>query len=331
MIGLTLSTRFEVKAAPDDIVRTISFKTAYGTSVSKETITISRQSLSYWESAAHNPATLEYPNGNIVLDFSQYVDTKSVEKISVSIASVAQLGEEDVADTVLSFAQNVGYVQNDYTSDNTLYPLETLATGGVCDDLSVLYASMMIAIGFKVIFIWYAKITDLGGSEIGHVNVGIHLAEPPEHSSEGVSYFTYKGLDYYVAETTSNAWRIGDIPKSLRGQSDYVEEAPAPVTKIVMTTAATTLTLMWTRTATSTSTKTTWTEIQQGYGTRVIVAALTLVVAIASIVAYQLGKRKGRSIPRPSLHPATGTLCPSCRTANKRTAIYCRRCGARLR
>jgi hypothetical protein len=140
------------------------------------------------------------------------------------------LGEEDVADTVLSFVQNVGYNSTSYSMSYTLYPVETLAEGGVCDDLSVLYASMMISLGFKVIFIEYPPVADLGGSGTTaqrHLNVGVHLNDPPQHPLNGESYhyFTYDGLEYYVAETTDIVWRVGDLPPKLAGQNDYVENA----------------------------------------------------------------------------------------------------------
>jgi hypothetical protein len=72
-----------------------------------------------------------YPNGSYTMNYSHYLDIVSVGNISKSVASVAMLGEEDVADTVLSFVHNVGYNSTSYSLSNTLYPVETLAEGGV--------------------------------------------------------------------------------------------------------------------------------------------------------------------------------------------------------
>jgi hypothetical protein len=170
-----------------------------------------------------------YPNGSVYTNFSDYLDIVSVGNISKFVASVAMLGEEDVADTVLSFVQNVGYNSTSYSMSYTLYPVETLAEGGVCDDLSVLYASMMMSLGFKVIFILYPHVADLGvsGTTVRHLNVGVHLNGPPQHPLNGESYhyFTYDGLEYYVAETAGVGWRVGDLPPDVTGQSDYVENA----------------------------------------------------------------------------------------------------------
>jgi hypothetical protein len=213
-----------------DVQRTITFKTAYGTTIMSTTLTIPSQTLSYWKSLSHPPAITQYQK-QYVIAFSHYVDTASVSSIAQSVASRATLGEEDVADTVLSFVQNVGYVLNDYTSQDTLYPTETLAEGGVCDDLSVLYGSMMVSLGFQAAFVWYPKQTDLGGSKATHVNVALHLSIPPTHTSEK-SYWSFdvQGTAYYVAETTRDVWMVGDLPEQLTGQSDYLETAPSPTT-----------------------------------------------------------------------------------------------------
>jgi hypothetical protein len=249
-IILVLSGQTQVRAS--DITRTITFKTGFGTSAYTETITITipAQSLQYWESLSHPDPVPQYSDGiqtqtviipslfglSYGLDFSQYVDTKSVSNIASAVASIAVLGEEDVADTVLSFVQNVGYLGNTYTYEHTLYPIETLATGGLCSDLSVLYATMMIALGFHVIFIYYPRVY-LGGSPIAHVDIGVHLTSPPQHTTYGnYTYYTIDGVDYYTAETTHSGWLVGDLPGSLKGRISYLEVAPAPTTLHTFTT-----------------------------------------------------------------------------------------------
>jgi hypothetical protein len=184
--------------------------------------------LNYWASALHPAAVTEYSYNEYSTDFSHYVDTQSVQSMAEAISSKATYGEEDAADTVLSFVQNVGYVSNAYTIQYTLYPVETLATGGVCDDLSVLYASMMISLGYQVAFLYYPHTTDLGGSSTSHVEVAVHLTAPPEHTTEGnYTYYTLGGLDYYVAETTRPGWLVGDLPDSLEGKVSFQEVAPS--------------------------------------------------------------------------------------------------------
>lgn len=212
-----------------DPPRTISFKTTFGTKSLSYLYTNQQSTLNYWASALHPAAVTEYSYNEYSTDFSHYVDTQSVQTIAEAIASEATYGEEDVADTVLSFVQNVGYVSNAYTVQYTLYPVEILATGGVCDDLSVLYASMMISLGYQVAFLYYPHTTDLGGSQTAHVEVAVHLTSPPEHTTYGnYTYYTFDGLEYYVAETTSPGWLVGDLPYSLKGKMSFHEVVPHP-------------------------------------------------------------------------------------------------------
>ena len=126
-IVLLLGPGFSNCAASDDIVRTVTFKTAYGTSTVVRTVTIPRETLSYWQSVSHTPALSDCSDSICRINFSRYVDTRMVASIAIGLVPLAELGEEDLADTVLSFVQNVGYVMNDYTGRNTLY-----SDGGGC-------------------------------------------------------------------------------------------------------------------------------------------------------------------------------------------------------
>jgi ribosomal protein L40E len=227
------------------------------------------------------------------MQYSQYVTAESLGDIPTGIASVAQQGEEDVADTVLSFVQNVGYVLSGYTHYNTLYPVETLATGGVCDDLSVLYATMMVAIGFKVIVVWYPKMIDLGGSKVTHVNVGVHLTIPPEHTTWGnYTYFVLNGVDYYTAETTSDGWRVGDLAYSLRNTNDYLEEAPAPSSPLVILTMTKTEYVTQTSVSLRTLTSTVTQSAVESPVTGTIIGGLIVASVLIAILAYRFGKGK---------------------------------------
>lgn len=329
VIFLILSTQFEVHADSGDIVRTVTFKTAFGTSTHIETVTIPKQTLSYWKSASHPEPILQYTDNNYAMDFSHYVDAGSVANISASVAAAAKLGEEDVADTVLSFVQNLGYVVDDYTAHNTLYPVETLAQGGVCDDLSVLYASMMIAIGFNVVFIWYPKETDLGGSKVTHLNVGVRLSNPPQHTTDQqYAFFTVKGVDNYAAETTREGWKVGDLPEPLRGQDTYVEQAPAPTSNLEINAAAT-VTRTVTLTVTSTTMPSSVPQLDWTNPLLVTGVPLFILVVISSFAAYRIGK--GKSARREE-YPARianepSRSCTNCGSTIPFSAKYCPNCG----
>ena len=81
--------------------------------------------------------------------------------------------------------------------------------GGDCDTHAFLYASLLKVAGFKVLLAFTADGT--------HVVVAIHLSSPPEHNIHGSAwYFTFNGLKYYFAETTSWGWRVSDPPEELK-------------------------------------------------------------------------------------------------------------------
>jgi hypothetical protein len=71
-----------------------------------------------------------------IFGLSHGLDFKSISNIASALASRGVLGEEKVADTVLNFVQNIGYVRNTNTNEHTPYPIETLTRGGLCSDLS---------------------------------------------------------------------------------------------------------------------------------------------------------------------------------------------------
>jgi hypothetical protein len=303
LILLPLLGRVQVTASPDS-VKKITFRTNFGTSIHSETVTVPAQALSYWQSLPHEDAVVEYHNGTVKMDLSQYIDTESVASISQYVASLATLGEEDVADGVLSYVQNVGYVADNYTITNTLYPVETLALSGVCDDLSVLYASMMVSVGFKVIFIWYPRSTD-AGTNVTHMNVGVHLTKVPEHiTGNQVAYLVVDGLPYYIAETTKPGWRVGDLPKTLAVQSAYVEKAPAPERSLVITmstglqgastiTLANTEGLVQTTIGMPTVTTTTLIEaVSEQNNLSPLTLTLMAICGILFLAGYLIGKRR---------------------------------------
>jgi hypothetical protein len=339
IVAILFSIGGNIATATSDITRTINFKTDFGAVPYTETLTIPAQTLSYYRSLSHPYALLQYPNGNS-MDYSQYMAPDIVQNIAIGVASVAKFGEEDIADTVLSFVQNVGYVSNAYTYGNTLYPIETLATGGVCDDLSVLYASMMVSLGFKAILIWYPKQIDLGGSKVTHVNVGVHLTVPPEHTTYGTySYFTENGDNYYNAETTSDGWRVGDEPPILQNTLDNVEVAPMPISPLVIFTMTTTQTQTQYFTETSVTTVTTTQPFFKSSYTLPLLASFLAALALMGIVGHQIGRRKKEPIAEQK---ATSTysesvplsvrtkFCRECGTQMPIASKHCEKCGTRF-
>jgi hypothetical protein len=78
--------------------------------------------------------------------------------------------------------------------------VETLVDeNGDCEDTSILYASIMEALGYDAVILVY-----LGNP--GHAAVGI--------AGEGYAgtYYTFGEVDYYYCETTTQGWKMGEIP-----------------------------------------------------------------------------------------------------------------------
>jgi len=170
-------------------------------------VEIPTQTYDYYSSASHPWSIIEY-DGSYEFHLSKYVVPDSVGNIPQIIVSYTNGGEEEIADAVLSFVQDIGYVAGDYQVDNTLYPVETLVLGGVCDDLSVLYATLMCALDFDLIFLHFP--------DENHVCVGVHMSSAPQHTDLEVYYWTYKGQRYYPAETTSEGWLVGEISEDFK-------------------------------------------------------------------------------------------------------------------
>jgi hypothetical protein len=111
----------------------------------------------------------------------------------------------DEVSFILAFVQSLPYTVDSVTAGYDEYPrfpLETLVDdGGDCEDTSILFATILLILDYDVVFI-----------------------SPPEHLAVGVwgtelsrYHYTYNDRTYYYCETTSNGFRIGDIP------SDYLD------------------------------------------------------------------------------------------------------------
>jgi hypothetical protein len=125
----------------------------------------------------------------------------------------------------LSFVQSLPYTPDSVTTgfdEYPRYPLETLVDyGGDCEDSSILYASLVLAMGYGAVML----------SPPGHMGVGVAAAA----DASGTAYM-YHGQKYLYAETTGDGYRIGDIPDAYRGASVTVFDlAPKPLFSLSVT------------------------------------------------------------------------------------------------
>jgi hypothetical protein len=121
-------------------------------------------------------------------------------------------GDEAVVAAILSFVQDkydglrgLHYMFDPPTREYPKYPLETLVDrGGDCEDLAILFASLVASIGYRAILI----------SIPGHMFTGVALPVAPAHNNGTVYYHDIGSTRFYTCECTSYWFNVGVIPGS---------------------------------------------------------------------------------------------------------------------
>ena len=135
-------------------------------------------------------------------------------------ASVAKKEGYDSIATVnfiLRFVQsNIVYESDEVSKKEVEYwrfPVETLVDKqGDCEDTSVLFASIMGALGYDTVLLYYILEED-----VGHLAVGIHLNGNP---GEYVVYTD--GKKYFYCETTTVGSNVGELPSDIPSKPDKI-------------------------------------------------------------------------------------------------------------
>ncbi|MCI0497566.1 MAG: hypothetical protein L0Z54_04670 [Thermoplasmata archaeon] len=134
-------------------------------------------------------------------------DDPYVQIVAMKVAALADRHGFSDLGVALSLVQSVPYVTDNESAGTPEYPrfpLETLVDGaGDCEDKSVLYASMVIALGDDAVL--FLVLND----NVSHMATGV--AAPGLFGS----YVSHNGSDYYYAETTSAGGRIGQLPDEI--------------------------------------------------------------------------------------------------------------------
>ncbi len=141
-------------------------------------------------------------------DFPKFVTPYALKPVAESLREIYP-DDEDFANGVLTLVHQIPY-------EETLpeyYPVETLSrNAGDCDMLSLIAASIMEAGGLTVVLLHYESEE--------HMNLGVHLSEPPKDARFEVYSLKVEGATYYVAEATSSnwqeGWRVGECPDDLK-------------------------------------------------------------------------------------------------------------------
>ncbi|MFH1399251.1 MAG: hypothetical protein ABIG95_04015 [Candidatus Woesearchaeota archaeon] len=124
----------------------------------------------------------------------------NIKRFAESLKDEAEKQGYSDALYVISFVQNLLYVGDEYTGfdEYSKYPIEMLIDeNGDCEDSSYLAASLLRAIGYGVVLI----------NPPGHMMVGVLCS-----NCDG-SYYEYNGRKYYILETTTPGWKIGQMPE----------------------------------------------------------------------------------------------------------------------
>jgi len=144
-------------------------------------------------------------------DFAKFVTPSPLKPMADDLRMIYS-DDEDFANGVLMIVHQIPYVE----SVPQKYPVETMVENeGDCDLFSFIAASIMKAGGLDVVLLLYEAQS--------HMNVGVHLSQEPGDARSTISYYSYEGKWYYVAECTGNdwrnGWRVGECPDMLKGIS----------------------------------------------------------------------------------------------------------------
>ena len=148
------------------------------------------------------------------LDLGKFVTPYALGPMADSLLTLYE-DDEDFVNGVLMIVHQIPYE----VSAPQKYSVETIvANEGDCDLFSFMAASVMVAGGLDVVLLFY-------DSE-DHMNIGVSLSHAPQDARSAVSYFTYDGNRYYMAETTGGnwetGWRVGECPESFEEVSAQI-------------------------------------------------------------------------------------------------------------
>ncbi|MBI4919019.1 transglutaminase domain-containing protein [archaeon] len=151
---------------------------------------------------------------NTIEEFARFVtyDHKNIKQIAESVTKFSNSPEEK-ARVILDFVHQMVYdktIEDKGMPDYVRYPLETLVErNGDCEDLTILAASLMKAVGINVALI---HIPALPSEDAGHLALGVN------GDFSGSAYTVDKKRFFYTETTgtqwlsSTSTWKIGQIP-----------------------------------------------------------------------------------------------------------------------
>jgi len=198
--------------------KTVSFYVNNGDTSVSYTVSTSRATLDFFENQPHPSHTHWDPDyiASVIESYCTPNDSGMIQ-IANGIRSkcIDQYDSEEVINGLLSFTQAIGYKLEFF--DLAQYPMETIFNQGDCEDLSILFGSLVVALGYEAIIVVINYYDEIEQEWFGHASVGVYLNFiPDQHTDYPPSYsFTVNSKEYWICETTYQGWMIGQLPTSI--------------------------------------------------------------------------------------------------------------------
>jgi len=190
------------------------------TSIKTIRVTIPRSTYAAYKGYPHAIST------GAVSEYEAFCNIDYMWYIAIQIKNSLGFGANDerVIAAILSFVQDkcdglggLHYQYDPSQMEYPKYPVETLVDGGGdCEDLSILFASLVESIGYQAVLIMIP--------DVSHMIAGIALSSAPAHNNGTVYYLDVGSTRYYTCECTIYGWNVGVIDDNLASYICYSAE-----------------------------------------------------------------------------------------------------------
>jgi hypothetical protein len=164
---------------------------------------------------------LSYMHSNYTAWVSEESNDTYISYLSKYLLQQAQSDGYDNFHTVEFVQSFVGGAIPYKITETPQLPVQTLVDDGDCKDKSILLASILKNMDYKVALL---RFDPLPGQQYGHMAVGIVLNDNdiPYGLGYAPSYYEHNGEKYYFMETTEPNWSLGQISDEETEQVAYV-------------------------------------------------------------------------------------------------------------
>jgi len=148
------------------------------------------------------------PYGNLAAWTKEATNTYYVKKLALDLRAAAKSSGYDYfheAEFILSF---VGTAIPYKVTVNPQLPAQTLFEKGDCKGKSILYASILEVLGYKVALLAFSPIAGTTGH--GAVGVAFTDQQMTQKGLRTTTSYPKNGKNYYFAETTTHGWLLGE-------------------------------------------------------------------------------------------------------------------------